>query len=67
MTRADMKRELEKLDVTLIQVERHLTGHNQSMAALHTSETVLPSPLTAAVQAARLDVNRLIHSVEMEG
>lgn len=52
----DLKRELDKAENVLGQVERYLTAYNESMAALHLSERVQQSPLTAAVINARMDL-----------
>lgn len=53
-------RELAKAENVLGQVERYLTAHNESMAALHLSERVVPSPLTASVINARMDLQRAL-------
>lgn len=48
----DAARELDKAAGVLKAVHRYLDAYNVSMAALHMSEQVMQSPLTAAVEQA---------------
>lgn len=57
VTIADLVREFDKADEALAACEKFLDHYNAQMAALHLSEKVLPSPLTAKVKAARLGVD----------
>lgn len=61
----DAIRELQKAAGVLRAVERYLNAYNESMAALHMSQQVMQSPLTAAVQNAAFDAEeaakRLAH------
>lgn len=66
MHQSDVVRELQKADNVLGMVERYLTAHNESMAALHLSERVVPSPLTAAVMQSRLDLQRSLAALASE-
>lgn len=54
----DAVRELEKAAEVLGAVDRYLTAYNESMAALHMSENVMVSPLTAAVRQAEFDARK---------
>lgn len=58
MTNADVARELSKAAEVLQAVDRYLTAYNESMAALHMSENVMVSPLTAAVRQASFDATQ---------
>lgn len=63
----DVRREFAKAENVLGLVETYLTAYNQSMAALHLSPTVLPSPLTSAVMQARNDLRLASDRVAAEG
>lgn len=66
MNRADVSRELGKAEQVLAAVERYLVAHNESMAALHMSDRVVPSPLTAAVMPARMDLQGSVSRLASE-
>lgn len=55
----DALRELDKVDLALTKVVDYLTKKNESNAALHLSDTVLPSPLTINAINATQSVARL--------
>lgn len=67
MHAADVKREFEKAENVLGMVERYLMAYGESMAALHLSDRVIPSPLTAAVMQARLDLTGAASRLASEG
>lgn len=67
MRASDLVRELEKAENVLGMVERYLTAFNESMAALHLSERVIQSPLTAAVMQARMDLTQAVDRLALEG
>lgn len=48
----DAVRELEKAREVLTAARRYFIAHNESMAALHMSDKVMASPLTAAIEQA---------------
>ena len=60
MNRADLVRELGKIEEALKWTEKHLCSANESNAALHCNERVFYSPLTTQVHEARESVVRLL-------
>jgi hypothetical protein len=48
-TITDLRRELEKARLALVDAQSHLTAHAQMNAALHCANTVMYSPLHARV------------------
>lgn len=55
VTIENLKRECRKAANVLRLAERYFTAYNESMAALHMSPDVMPSPLTAAISQAAWD------------
>lgn len=66
MNRADLIRELAKIDNTLDWTEKHLTLTNESYAALHVNEKVFYSPLTTQVHEASLSLKRVLEALREE-
>jgi primosomal protein N'' len=56
----DLIRELQKLEATLSQVDRHLSRQSESNAALHLAERVMYSPLATEVAARLQEVRRTL-------
>lgn len=57
----DLRRELEKARITLIDTQTHLAHHAEANAALHCSTTVMYSPLHAKVTAA---IQQIEHALD---
>jgi len=59
-TITDLRRELEKARLTLIDAQSHLSAHAQMNAALHCADRVMYSPLHAKVSAS---INQIEHAL----
>lgn len=64
MTNTDLGRELRKIEDTLGKVDAHLRAKDEMNAALHLSEAVRATPLSASVGIALLTVGRLINEID---
>jgi hypothetical protein len=60
----DLRRELEKARVTLIDAQTHLAHHAEANAALHCATTVLYSPLHAKVTASIQQIEHALQRTE---
>jgi len=60
----DLRRELEKARITLIDAQTHLAHHAEANAALHCSTTVLYSPLHAKVTASIQQIEHALQRTE---
>lgn len=60
----DLRRELEKARITLIDAQTHLAHHAEANAALHCATTVLYSPLHAKVTASIQQIEHALQRTE---
>ncbi|MFC5144260.1 hypothetical protein [Streptomyces aureoversilis] len=63
-TTADLRRELEKARLTLIDNQTHLAAHAEMNAALHCSSVVMHSPLHAKVTATIASIEHALTRTE---
>lgn len=63
-TIADLRRELEKARLALIDAQSHLASHAEMNAALHCATTVMYSPLHAKVTAAVAGIEHALNRTQ---